>query len=156
MSKTFGWKTQFDKGMDGETLFQSIYTGQSLTKSETREYDFDREDGKRVELKTDSYDIDKTKNFFIERWSVFEKKKPGSVWQSIDKADVFIYFFSKNKVWFEFPDIVALVAAVEDYVAEHEVPLVFVQNKGYNGAGYRIPRNVLAHLCKEGRCELEN
>lgn len=147
--KVFGWKEKFQQGMDAEDIFPSIYQGDALVKHESKAYDFDREDGARVELKADQYPIEKTENFFIERWSVVEQQKPGSLWQSVDKADVFIYFYAKSGVYFEFSDIRATLEAVEKYILTEAPREVYIQNRNYRGMGYKIPRTALAHLCKE-------
>jgi len=149
MSKIFGWGEKFKQGMDAESLFPSLYKGGVLTKHETREFDFDRDDGARVELKADQYPIERTVCFFIERWSVFEQKKPGSLWQSVNKADIFIYYFAKSGVYFEFEDIPAAIFEILKFVDSQNLELIFIKNKGYCGAGWKIPRSVLQHLYKE-------
>ena len=160
MSKVFGWKEQFSKGKKAEALFPQQYQGGQLMLPEegVRAYDFERiDDGMRVELKGDQYDMEKTRNFFIERWSVVQEgkePKPGSIWQSVSRADIFIYLFVKNGIYFEFEDIPAVIEAVELYVKENNVPLFDVQNKGYKGQGYRIPREALKHLYTEVKCRL--
>jgi hypothetical protein len=149
--KVFGWKEKFQQGMDAEDIFPSIYQGEPLVKHPSRAYDFDRADGMRVELKADQYPIDRSPNFFIERWSVVEQQKPGSLWQSVDKADVFIYFYAKSGVYFEFKDIPAVIREVEKYILTNAPKEMYIQNKGYKGMGYKIPREILKHLYNEVR-----
>ena len=160
MAKVFGWKEQFSKGKKMESIFPSLYQGGQLMEPDppTRAYDFERvDDGLRVELKSDFYPIEKTKNLFVERWSVVQEgkePKPGSIWKSVSHADLFVYFFAVSGVYFEFDNIPAVIDAVEKYVEENNVPLIDVQNKGYKGQGYRIPREALKHLYTEVKCRL--
>lgn len=154
VTKLFEWKTQFNKGKQGEADFIHLYRGGALQPSEIRAYDYDRrEDGARIELKADQYPIESTPNFFIERWSVFEQQKPGSLWQSVSKADVFIYWFAKSGVYFEFENIQAAITQVEALIIEHNLQPVYVQNRGYRGMGYRVKRVLLKEYYKEIRCD---
>lgn len=149
-NKVFSFKEQLELGKKAESEFIKKYKGPKLHPHDGREYDFDREDGAKVELKTDTYDMDKTPNFFIERWSVVEKQKPGSVWQSYEKGvDVFVYYFINNGVYFEFDDLASLIFAVEAYVALAHPSECVIKNKDYSGMGWRVPREVLQSLYKE-------
>jgi hypothetical protein len=112
-------------------------------------FDFLRDDGRRIEVKTDWYSLDKTEYFFIERWSSIEKKKPGGPWQSLGKADVFVYLFIRDGVYFEFEDMAAFVGELERMIPD--LPLIRIPNKGYTGGGYKVPMAALAHLYTDYR-----
>lgn len=109
-----------------------------------RAFDFWRVDGKKVEVKTDWYSLDSTEFFFIERWSDVDKKKPGGPWQSQDKADIFVYLFIRDGVYFEFDDMDALVNRLEDLTKK--LKLIRIRNRGYSGGGYKVPLADLADL----------
>jgi hypothetical protein len=162
----FGFKRQLAFGEMGEAIILEWDT--RLKKHDGREYDFDRDDGKKVELKTDSYPIEKTPNFFIERYSVYEKagvvlppsqRKPGSLWQSLEKGvNVFMYMFlpkEGNKATvFTFESLRRMTTAVEKYLEENKPEPVLVRNSGYCALGYRVPRKILAKLYEEEVIEL--
>lgn len=137
--KTFGFNEQLQIGNDAEQRFIKGYAGLPLVKHSARAYDFDRADGKRIELKSDTYVG--SKNFFFERWSNIDKQKPGSVWQSIDKADIFIYCFVNEGVYYEFADMPLLLSSLESIC--QSLPLIRIPNRGYAGGGYKVPRELL-------------
>lgn len=145
--KTFGFQEQLKIGSDGEAKFILGYPGAKLIPFAGREYDFDREDGKRVELKTDTYVG--SPNFFFERWSDEARQKPGSVWQSIDKADVFIYCFINEGVYYEFPRMKILLNRLEKLIVG--MPLIKIKNRGWTAGGYKIPRASIIDLSIEGK-----
>lgn len=149
MAKVYSWKEQLEKGMKAEQLFLDI-CHLHLTKSDTRDYDFITRDGRRVELKTDFYGEMKTPNFFIERWSVMEDKKPGGPWQSkAKKVDLFIYLYADTGVYYVFYDLAAMCAAVDKL----NLPVIPVKNKGYCGGGYKVPRQALKGLYRRYKGE---
>lgn len=144
MAKVYTWKEQLEKGMKAEALFLDL-CHLKLTKSDTRDYDFVTRDGRRVELKTDFYGELRSENFFIERWSVVEQDKPGGPWQSKDKkVDLFIYLYADTGAYYVFNDLKTLCKTVEKL----DLPLMLVRNKGYNGGGYKVPREEIRHLCR--------
>lgn len=144
MAKVYTWKEQLEKGTKAEKLFLDL-CHLRLTKSDTRDYDFVTRDGRRVELKTDFYGELRSENFFIERWSVVEQEKPGGPWQSKDKkVDLFIYLYADTGTYYVFNDLKTLCKTVEKL----SLPLVFVRNKGYNGGGFKVPREDIRHLCR--------
>lgn len=101
-------------------------------------------DGVKVELKTDSYKLDKTENFFIERWSDVDKKKPGGPWQSKEhEAVIFVYFYSSDMVAYIF-NTVKLVKALEGIIKG--LKPVNIPNIAWTTVGYKVPREALKHL----------
>jgi hypothetical protein len=141
--RTFDFSTELQKGNKGERWLSRHYHS-SLVKFSGREFDFIREDNKRVELKTDWYNLANTEFMFIERWSDVDKKKPGGPWQSQDKTDIFVYLFIRDGVYFEFDDMDALVNRLEDLTKK--LKLIRIRNRGYSGGGYKVPLADLADL----------
>lgn len=146
MAKVYNFKTQLELGQQAEIDFLAIYH-EKLTPSQDRAYDFLLPDGRRLELKTDFYGEKRSKNFFMERWSVFEKKKPGGAWQSRDKrTDVLVYFYPDTGTYYVFDDLTQLIHELDHYAHTKKLALSLVRNKGYNGGGYKIPREALSHV----------
>jgi len=101
-----------------------------------------------IELKTDTYDMEATPNFFIERWSNAETRAPGGPWQAhLKGVEVFIYLFIQNKTWFIFRDLPALLKRLDeltDKMYVHNIP-----NKGWVTQGYRVKRADLKDFYEE-------
>ncbi len=93
--KVFKFKTQQKKGNLGEKLFINCYHKRLAVKSGAKEFDIYVDGNKKVEIKTDFYSMSESDNFFIERWSNWQSKKPGSVWQAYHNAEYFVYLFIK-------------------------------------------------------------
>lgn len=149
MAKIYNFKTQLELGQKAEADFLKIYH-EKLTPSEDRAYDFLLPDGRKLELKTDFYGEQRSKNFFMERWSVFEKKKPGGAWQSRDKGtDVLVYFYPDTGNYYVFDNLAELIHELDHYVHSEGLSLCMVRNKGYNGGGYKIPREVLKDVYRK-------
>jgi hypothetical protein len=154
--KTWGFKEQLSLGKKGEEMLKQIYHAPPLTTNEGREWDLNRKDGARIEVKTDTYDEDRTENFFFERWSVGRKdgvmlppaeRKPGSVWQSLEKgATVLVYYFVNSNVYYEFSNLYLLKIALEQFIKIEKPREIFVRNRGYDAVGYKVPRRVLQSL----------
>lgn len=141
----FDFKTQLEVGSRGEELFLERYPTKLIVHPH-HAYDFDCErTGRKIELKTDTYNIHKTSNFFMERYSDVHKKSPGGVWQSIEKGvDTFCYYFVRHNVWFQFDDLPLLIDRLNDLTKKQG--LVYIKNKGWVTAGYKIARDDLADL----------
>lgn len=145
MSKVFSFQQQLKIGDEGEELFMEHYHDKPLIKIPEHFADFRRHDGKVVELKTDTYDMNKTPNFFIERWSDAAKKKPGSVWQSrANGVDIFCYFFITNNTYYQFTDMTLLEKELDSYISGKSY--IIVRNKWGNSHGYKVPRKILEGL----------
>lgn len=143
--KVFSFKEQLRVGDEGEALFQEHYHDGPLIKIPEHYADFKTQDGKVLELKTDTYDMDKTSNFYIERWSDVAKKKPGSVWQSrANGVDIFCYFFINNSTYFQFTDMSTLEKELDAYIKDKSY--VIVRNRWGNSHGYKVPRKLLSGL----------
>lgn len=117
--------------------------------------DFLIRDGRYLELKTDTYDMSRTPNFFMERYSDDKTFKNGGPWYADEKkSDVFLYFFTQNRRLFWFEDVPALISRIEEVAIKQSLQLCEIANKGrwgrgYNTLGYKIPRKDLSHLYEE-------
>lgn len=146
--KTFKFKEQLAYGLQAQQDFFDIYH-RPLIEANTRAYDFKVvATGEKLELKTDDWDHDKTENFFFERYSVWEKESPGGPWQSRRKrVDVFIYYFARNQIYYEFCDIKLLCKELERIIRREKLRLVLIKNQGYYTAGYKVKREWVLDLC---------
>lgn len=146
-------------GDEGEQLVKAGYP-HGLIKYRGTEYDFIRDDGAKVELKTDAKGSTATQNLFMERWTVgTNRKKPGSVWICEELGvDVFLYMFLGDKLLLECEDVPRLVRRVEASIRTNNLPLKVIPNRGYHGEGYAVPFAELQDLfvkyrCEDGKCE---
>jgi len=100
-----------------------------------------------IEVKTDFYDMNRTPNFFMERYSDDKTFKLGGPWRSEShNTDVFLYQFITNLKMFWFGDIPALVAELDSYISKNNPRIVEVPNIRHTTLGYKIPRHVVADL----------
>lgn len=146
--KTFDFKEQLAISDVRESEFIELYKGPKLTKSIDRKWDFDRKDGLKIELKTDTYDMSKTQNFFMERFSDIKRQSPGGPWRALeDGVDHWIYWFPSGKVYFEFKDLEDLVKVLDEVTEKHY--MLNVPNKGWTTGGYKVPRDLLSKLYRK-------
>ena len=152
MGKIFSFHDKFKQGKQAEDYFSNHFKldGQTLKPSGIRDYDFVTDDGVRVELKTDFHISD---NFFIEY--SFGKdamsQKPGSIWQSCFKeVDVFIFWFLKMGEVFIFRNLPEVIIFTEKYITDNEILALEIQNIGFYGVGYKLPKTVFNHLFEKG------
>lgn len=139
----FDFKMQLEVGQNGENLLMEVYP-HKLTVHEGRDGDFIDSKGRKIELKTDTYDMNKTPNFFIERFSDYHRKTPGSVWQAYEHGcDIFIYMFVRNSTYFKCSDLEGLLGKLNKYY-EDNPSLIFVKNRGWVTAGMKVPRELVA------------
>ena len=145
-SKTFDFQKQLKVGAKGEELFLSLYP--NVTKTDGIKHDFEW-NGKTIELKTDTYSMEDTPNFFMEHISDVKsmdspKTKMGGPWRALeDGVDYFVYMFSKQKkcFWFRPKDLVK-------FLDEHIKTLGYkvIRNKGWTSRGYAVAREKVSHL----------
>ncbi len=137
-------------GQQGEA--QLLLYMPELTKLDGRKADFINEQtGATYELKTDSYDYNKTANFFIETASDAELGKPGGPWQALEHGSTYwLYMFSRNKVLFTFKTL-PLVQWLDTHPKKY--PLISIPNKGWTTLGFKLPRVDVAHLYMEKHFE---
>ena len=99
----FIFEDSLKKGDYGEKIFYD-YFKDKLEKQDGIVHDFKiKNTDIYIELKSDYYDIDKTENFFIEKYSDKNRNKYGGPWQALlNNNKYYIYFFVKNKILFIF------------------------------------------------------
>lgn len=142
------FKDDLKRGHGGEHKFYNRFAA-SVTHLDGRNADFEiNKTGETVELKTDYYDMNKTPNFFIERYS--HDDKPGGPWQAASKnITYYIYTFDKCGTVFVF-NTNQLVRRLEKICKD--LSLVDVPNTGYTTRGYRVERESLESImltCEE-------
>jgi len=155
----FHFDRQLTVGNDGEALFKQCYAHLNPIKSQDFKIDFTLGNmatlsekailhvGNTIELKTDSYQMSKTNNFFIELYGNEKTKAAGGPFRSVlHNVDYFVYFFVKDMTffWFRPSD---LVAAVQTYIKKHRLVPKRIINKTWVGIGYLIPRASLQDIC---------
>lgn len=145
MGKTFDFQVQLEAGSRGEELFMERYP-RKLEIYPGREYDFTvKSSREKLELKTDTYNINKSENFFFERYSDVHRKTPGGPWRAHqDKIDIFCYYFVRHNIWFEFRDIPSLIEELNSLTKKQG--LIYIKNRGWVTGGYKIPRDSLSSL----------
>ncbi len=100
-----------------------------------------------MELKSDSYDMSRTPNFFMERISNVEKGTPGGPWQALDKnIPLFVYWYPKHRhsFWFRTRQLVFLLNSMARSFKKHRV-----LNMGYRSEGLLVPRYYLEQIYNE-------
>ncbi len=143
--KPYGFQKQLAVGKAGERKFSRLNPG--LEQLDGRRADFRLPDGRLLELKTDTYDMAHTPNFFMERYSDLEKKTPGGPWQSAEKGvDVFVYWYPRNghAHWFNCKQLVFALNSMGHSFKKHRV-----LNKGYRSEGLLVPRYYLQQIYDE-------
>jgi len=143
--KVWSFQDQLQVGDRGEQLFMERYP-KKLTIHPGYDGDFiEVNSGKKIELKTDTYNMEKSSNFFIEKYSNLEKQKPGSIWQAhAHGCDVFCYMFVRHNLWFQFNDLPQLIDRVNHLTSNKG--LVYIKNNGFISAGYKVDRDSIADL----------
>lgn len=135
------FKASLSVGQLGEALFFEAHEGR-LIRSDGRKGDFVCAlTGNKLELKTDSYPMAKTENFFIERYSNMETQTPGGPWQAqANSCPQFAYMYVSDLTCFQF-DTNRLIEEIERLAPDldtREIP-----NKGWKSFGYLVPRELL-------------
>ena len=149
---------QFDKqlkvGKQGERLLLKEWPHPVRRRYEDLTgVDFIDSHGTLIELKTDTHDPAATPNFFIERWSDVDSKRPGGPWQALEKgAHLLVYLYlpedKTQKRWFVCKALESLTKRIEDSAAT--LRPVRIPNKGWTTEGYLVPREWIKDLVKEG------
>jgi len=160
--KVFNFKDQMRIGDIGEADFARIYEKLEPKKNiENRQIDFTLNNGKTIELKTDSYSMNNTPNFFMEKNTVSHDNtsKSGGPWRSKEhKIDYFVYYYMNDKVFFWF-EPKSLCKFLNKYIKSNKLKAITIPNKDgkgreYKSFGYKIPRKeVLSVLLREHKIE---
>lgn len=146
MDEVFDFEEQLEIGNEGESAFKKRYAHLSPKKTKDRRIDFVLADGSTVELKTDTYDMARTPNFFMEMFGNVNEASIGGPWRALqDGVTYFVYYFAKNGVFFWF-ETVALCKALDTLIASGSYSPREIRNKGWIARGYTIPRKALEHV----------
>jgi hypothetical protein len=146
MSFVFDWQDQLEVGDVGETDFLRYYKKLAPKKSKDLTVDFWLKGGLSVELKTDTYDMAKTSNFFMELYGN-EQKKLGGPWRAKqDCVNLFVYYFKHNKTFFWF-DPLTLTEVVDKIIQSKKLSPVKIVNDGWAAEGYKIARTDVQCVC---------
>lgn len=138
------FRNDLARGKNGEKAFAKLaaLNGHILTATDGRSGDFVDSTGGKWELKTDSYAHDRTQNFFIERWSDWERKKPGGPFQAKEHGCThFVYYFSNPGIAYVFL-LDDLLAQLNKICLDAMTP-VEIHNARWLTLGYKVPRNLL-------------
>lgn len=144
--KLFDFQKQLNIGNQGEQDFIKFYPELSPVKSVDRKFDFILGNNLTVELKTDSYNMMNTENFFMERFSDMQKRTLGGPWRAKrDRVRYFVYYYSQNGTFFWF-ETDQLCDVLKKEIATKKYKPKIIRNKGWNAKGYTIPREKLKHI----------
>lgn len=144
MSRIFSFEEQLEAGNQGETIFLEAYNKFGVTKADGRIFDFKIGD-KTIELKTDTYELSKTPNFFMEYYSDTKNQKMGGPFRANnDNVDYFVYFFINGGIFYWF-QAKPLAQHLNEYILDKSY--ILVQNRNWTTLGYKIKRSQIKHLC---------
>lgn len=142
---TFSFKPQLKVGEAGEKHFAERYDNVTQTDGRLNDFIYQSPEGeKTVELKTDTYSMNKTPNAFMEYYSDMDKGTLGGPWRAArDKVDYFVYYYLSDGKWFWYPTA-PLVKFLDKWIKgkKHKE----VKNRSYMSCGYAVPREDMAHL----------
>lgn len=130
------------KGKKAELDFLAA-CGKSIVASDGFKGDFVAvKSGEKLELKTDFYAHDLTKNFFMERYSYDEKN--GGPWQAADHGCKYFVYYFKNPGFIYVFETKKLVDLLNNLTKS--MGYVNVYNQGYTTRGYKIARDLLKQI----------
>lgn len=145
MKTKFDFSRQLKVGNEGEKLFIKCYKNRRAVKSGGIAFDLIVDDYSSVELKTDSYSMGNTINFFMEKYGNIKAKTLGGPWRAArDGVKFFVYLFLKDKVFFWF-DPNKLCNFLDEYVKTCAPKKI--ENNGWTTVGYLVPRHLCEKLC---------
>jgi len=142
----FNFSQQLKIGDTGERMFEGYYDPiYGVTKAETPDYDFLLGNGEKVELKTDTYALDETKNFFFEKFSDIKTKKLGGPWRAKrDMVNYFVYLYIKDKTFYWFNPV--LLCSILDKITK-KMHTKYIKNIAWTTSGYAVPRESCMNVC---------
>lgn len=136
------WLKDLERGDVGEQEFlQTFPTYRKVDDSQMYECDFQcLYTGETVELKTDYYDMNKTPNLIVERYSNQQKGTPGGPYRHSTDLTYWVYYYRKNGI-FIFYNALQLIETVDSLA----LPLVPIQNNGYTTGVFKVPRDAVTN-----------
>lgn len=144
MSVVHNFKASLAKGALGEELFLKMHP--TATRTDGRKSDFILADGTKLELKTDSYSMDSTPNFFIELYSDVDRAKPGGPVQALSHGSTrWAYLYIQDKTMFVF-DTQELIERIEVLLKTGLYKKRSIPNRSWTTVGVLIPRAAIQDL----------
>jgi hypothetical protein len=143
----FQFKKQLNIGDDGEKLFLKTYQSRQSKKADGIKFDFFIDDGKTVELKTDTYSMSRTPNFFMEYFGNKDSGAIGGPWRALrDKVDYFVYLFLYDRTffWFDPKTLCPFLDGEINNLRPKEIP-----NRTWTTVGFAVPREICSPYCLE-------
>lgn len=143
-NRIFGMQKQLRVGEKGERFFIKCYNDLNPVKSENREVDIFINNNESVELKSDQYSEEDTKNFFIELIGSSKTGKLGGAHLSLqNKIDYFVYHYANDLTfyWFRPKDLVQFIDENGYKYKKKEI-----RNISWHSTGILIPREDVLHL----------
>lgn len=98
------------------------------------------------EFKIDYYK--NTGNHFVERWSSMEDKSPGGVWQYLDKAEYYVFYYQKYQHIHIFKTEELLNKMEELIELSNKIKGVEVKQRNgkYTTYGYKVPKKLVEEI----------
>lgn len=147
---TWNMQKQLGVGAAGEALFLKHWPDKAVRHPVFKGPDFLDSKGRILEVKTDTYPMQKTPNFFMERWSDRESGKPGGPWQAhLKGATCFVYMFIGDRTWFVCEDLPQLCTELDGLIGAGKLRPKQVMNRGWITEGYAVPRVALVRHFRE-------
>lgn len=134
------WHMDLARGDQGERDFLNTFPSyRKVDDSQMYECDFQCiHTDETVELKTDYYDMNKTPNIIVERYSNQQKGTPGGPYRHSDQLTYWVYYYKQNGL-FLFYNALQLIEVVDSL----GLPIIPIQNQGYTTGVYKVPRDKL-------------
>jgi hypothetical protein len=141
--KEYDFEKQKKVGDRGEKMFLTYYPECEKGDGIIADFYFDKQ---KVELKTDTWKMSETENFFMERFSDTKTEKLGGPFRAAaEGAEWFVYLYIKDKVFYWFR-VSTLVPFLENYIKTLKYKTV--RNKAWITTGYAVPRAAIEHLAE--------
>lgn len=140
---SFNFKKDLQRGLVGQQMFNKLFPKLVQTSGRSGDFEFN---GDKFELKVDYYDLNKSPNFFIERYSKLDLFSPGGPWQADAhecKYFVYLYIGALEGYIFNTKD---LIVQLEPIISN--LKPVEVRNKSWITVGYKVPRGLLKPICR--------
>ena len=131
-------------GTLGENYFAKKYAKRISKIKKSLKFDFYVDGDKKVELKTDTYPLSETENFFFEKIANDKTYSLGGPWRAKqDRVDYFVYFFLSDEVfyWFKTNE---LCARIEKIIKDCRK--ISILNKNHRTVGFLVKRELLKDI----------
>lgn len=139
MSEVHSFNKSLKRGQKGEAQFHDLFKDKVDRTAGYIEDFIIKKNNKTIDVKTDFYDMGKTENFFMERYSYGQED--GGAWQALKKGvDYYIYFFPSHMEFFVFKTA-TLVKKLEELC--NGAYLIGVKNTSHLTRGYKVKREDL-------------